>query len=235
MELLTQSKSTQFVEHLDELFDSLLNLTIAWVKNPPAQTIVTTSITMNSYTADGYKVDEGTTATIDNLFSALEIAPITNIVLDPEDPSAGATTNYDIIFTADTDIPVDSYVLITILTEVVISATNAGGATVLDTCSDLFTTTTTLVCTIGTDTAGLSTVKVTGIFPAAVNTGQFGVKLGLFDNPAAAGNTGSFKIEIFTPADKPIAGKDIDTPVVIEDPVTTCDSNCLTCSGTATS
>ena len=119
--------------------------------------------------------------------------------------------------------------------EVVVSATNAGGVTVFDTCANIFNSSVALTWTIGTDADGYTTAKIIGIFPEAMNTGQFGVKIGLFDNLAVTGNTGTFKIEIYSVNDKSIAGKNIDTPVTIVDPVTTYDSNCLTCSWTATS
>ena len=124
--------------------DSLLNLKIQWAKNPPAQTIVTSTIKINSFTVEGYTIDEGNTAAINTLFSELQIAPVTNIIIDPANPSAGATTDYDIIFTADTDIPINSYVVVTVPTEIVVSATNAGGATVFDTCANIFTSSATL-------------------------------------------------------------------------------------------
>ncbi|CAI2359515.1 unnamed protein product [Moneuplotes crassus] len=213
---------------------SFLNIKIEWVKNPPAQTTISTAITMSSRTSEGYLIDQGSTPTIDKLFSSLELAPVTNIKIDPENPSAGADTNYDIIFTADTSIPLNSYVLITAPTEITVSTSNAGGTAALDTCSNIFATSVTIACGLGTS-GGSVTIKVTGIFPLATNTGQFGVKMGLFKNPSTAGTTGSFIIQIFSPDDNPIASKDVDTPVMIEEPVSTCDSNCLTCSGTATS
>ena len=214
--------------------DSLLNIKIEWVKNPPSQTTVTTAITMSSYTSAGYLIDQGTTATVQNLFSALEIAPVTNIIIDPENPSANADTNYDIIFTADTTIPQNSYVIVTAPTTITVSSSNTGGSAAFDTCSNIFSSTVTIACGIGSN-GGAVTVNVTGLFPSASNTGQFGVKMGLFKNPSTVGDTGSFKIEIFSPSNSPIAGKDVDTPATIETPVSTCDSNCLTCSGVATS
>eukprot|EP00344_Euplotes_crassus_P011798 CAMPEP_0197019226 /NCGR_PEP_ID=MMETSP1380-20130617/80570_1 /TAXON_ID=5936 /ORGANISM="Euplotes crassus, Strain CT5" /LENGTH=277 /DNA_ID=CAMNT_0042446601 /DNA_START=1171 /DNA_END=2005 /DNA_ORIENTATION=- len=124
--------------------DSLLNIKVEWVKNPPSQTTVTTGITMASYTSAGYLIDQGTTATVENLFSALEIAPVSNVIIDPENPSANADTNYDVIFTADTTIPQNSYVVITAPTSITVSTANSGGAAAFDTCSNIFASTVTI-------------------------------------------------------------------------------------------
>ena len=97
--------------------DSFLTVQISWIKNPPAQSTVTSGITITSKTTEGYVIDKGTTAAVNSLFSALEVVPITNIDITPSDPSAGASTSYNVIFTADTDIPQNSYVLITLPTE----------------------------------------------------------------------------------------------------------------------
>jgi hypothetical protein len=199
--------------------ESLLTIKISWVKNPPTQTTVTSSITMSSKTAEGYVIDEGSTATADTLFSTLEVSPINSIDISPSNPSAGAITNYDVIFTADTDIPQNSYVIITFPTELSVSSTNTGGATSLDTCANLFVSTISLTCTVGTDTNGQTTVKVEGIFPNSVNSGQFGTTIGLIQNPSTAGDTGTFKIQIFSSDNNPVASKDIDTPVTITTPI----------------
>jgi hypothetical protein len=217
--------------------DSLLTLLILWVKNPPAQTAVTNTITITSATADGWIIDQGTTAAVNSLLAELETAPITDISITPSDPSSSSATNYEIIFTADTDIPTGSYVVVTLPTELVVSATNAGGSTSLDTCQDLFVTTAVITCTIGTDANGQTTIKVEGLFTEAENSGQFGLNIGLIDNPSTSGDTGTFQFDIFSSTDNPIASKDIDTPVTILDPIADadCDSSCLTCSGVATS
>lgn len=217
--------------------DSLLTLKILWVKNPPSQVLVTDTIMITSATSNGWIIDQGTTTSVNNLFSELEIATIDNISIIPTDPSAGSSTDYKVIFTADTDIPKDSYVVITLPTELVVSASNGGGNTALDTCKNLFNTTIAITCTIGTDSNGQTTIKIDGLFPDSTNSGQFGIDIGLLDNPSASGDTGSFKIDIFSPTDNPIASKGLDTPVTIKDPINAadCDSSCLTCSGVSTS
>lgn len=214
-----------------------MTIKITWIKNPPAQVTVTDRISISSATSEGWIIDQGQTAPVNSLFSALEIVPIKNIEITPENPSTNADTNYNVIFTADTDVPKNSYVLITLPTEITVSATNTGGATKLNTCGNIFTATAGLTCTVGTNTSGKTTIKVEGIFPETTNSGQFGVKVGLLKNPGTPGDTSSFKIEIFSPAGNPIASKDIDTPVKIKDPIPegSCDVKCKTCSGTTTS
>jgi hypothetical protein len=168
-------------------------------------------------------IDKGTTAAVNDLFSALEVATITDINIKPKDPSAGSTTNYEVIFSADTDVPKDSYVVITLPDEITVSGTNAGGNTVLDSCANLFNSSVTLTCTVGTDADGKTTIRIDGLFPEDLNSGQFGLDLGLLDNPSTAGDTGSFQIDIFSPSDAPVASKDVDTPTTIKTPIADAD------------
>ena len=214
--------------------NSFLTFKISWFKNPPALTTVTSSIKIDSATSSGWIIDEGTTSTVDKMFSALTVVPITNIVITPSDPTTGAATNYNVVFTADTSIPTNSYIIITIPSELSVSSTNTGGSTNLNTCSNLFDSTVGLTCTVGTDSSGQTTIKVTGMFPNSSNSGQFGTTIGLLKNPSSSGATSSFKIGIYSPSGNPVASKDINTPVTILSPVTSCSSSWATCSGTST-
>ena len=191
---------------------STLQIKISWVKNPPAITTVTSTVTVTSATSEGWIIDQGTSSAINTLFAALELETVTSIDISPKDPTAGAITDYDVIFTANTDIPQNSYVVITAPNDVTISATNTGGATSLNNCLNLFKTTVTLTCTVGSS-GGFTTIRVDGIFPDTSNSGQFGTTLGLFQNPAAAGNTGTFQVDIFTSGGDQIASENnTDTP-----------------------
>lgn len=218
---------------------STLTVMISWFKNPPAVYTVTSSIQINSATSQGWIIDQGTGTAINSLFSALVKETITSVDISPSDPSAGAVTNYDIIFTANTDIPQNSYVVITLPSDVTISSTNSGGSTSLDTCGNLFDSTVTLTCTVGTDSSGNTIVTVTGLFPDSTNSGQFGVDIGLLVNPSTTGSTGSFGIDIYTPTGDSVASESsgsssnsatINTAI---DP-SSCTSPCATCSGTST-
>ena len=159
---------------------------------------------------------------MNSLFTDLSIETVTSVDISPSDPAAGESTNYDIIFTADTDIPKESYIVITLPPDITVSTVNAGGSTVLDTCANLFDSSVTLTCTVGTDADGNTTIKVEGLFPENDNSGQFGIDLGLLLNPSTTGETGDFQIDIFSPNDDAIASEteggdsnsvDIKTPV----------------------
>jgi hypothetical protein len=104
-------------------------------------TTITSSIKFDSATSEGWLIDQGVTSTVDKMFSALTVVPITNIDITPSNPTAGAATNYNVIFTADTSIPQNSYVVITIPSELTVSSTNTGGSTSLNTCANLFAST----------------------------------------------------------------------------------------------
>ena len=186
---------------------STLQIKISWIKNPPAITTNANTIQVNSATSSGWIIDQGTSSAVSTIFSALTIEKVSSIIISPADPSAGAITNYDILFTANTDIPQSSYIIITIPADITISATNAGGATSLDTCSNIFVTSVTLTCTVGTNSTGATTIKVEGIFPNTVNSGQFGTKIGLMQNPVASGVTGQFQVDIYTAAGVQIASE----------------------------
>lgn len=112
---------------------SLLGIKLTWVKNPPAATTSTDSVIINSYTSQGWLIDEGITSALNTILSTLKPKEIVDIIISPDDPSAGASTNYDIIFTADTNIPQNSIVIITIPPEILISPLNGGGTSSLDT------------------------------------------------------------------------------------------------------
>jgi len=109
-----------------------LQIRVEWVKNPPAVTTATGTITVNSVTSQGWKIDQGTSSAINTVFSALTLEKVSSIDISPKDPSAGAITNYDIIFTANTDIPQNSYVVITFPNDITVSSTNSGGSTSLN-------------------------------------------------------------------------------------------------------
>lgn len=111
----------------------MLTVKISWIKNPPAQTTITDTISIQSLTSEGWTIDEGITAAVNTLFSALDPATVNNVVIIPSDPTAGESTNYEVIFSADTDIPQSSYVVITLPPELSVSGLNAGGTTALDT------------------------------------------------------------------------------------------------------
>ena len=93
----------------------------------------TNTVQVNSATSQGWIIDQGTSSAMNTVFSTLVIETVTGVNISPDDPSAGATTNYDVIFTANTDIPQNSYVIITLPSDVTISSTNSGGSTSLDT------------------------------------------------------------------------------------------------------
>lgn len=80
-----------------------------------------------------------------------------------------------------------------------------------------------MTCTIGTDSNGNTIITVEGLFPNTENSGQFGIDIGLLLNPSVAGSTGSFGIEIVTPAGDTVAEKNIDIPVIIDDPIDDAD------------
>ena len=221
---------------------SSLTVLIQWVRNPPAVTTVTSTVTGSSATSQGWVIDQATSSAVNTIFSALTAQTITNVNISPDDPAAGATTNYDVIFTADTDIPQGSQVVITLPSDVTISSTNSGGSTSLDTCANLFNTSVTLTCTVSTDSNGNTVITVDGLFPDATdNSGQFGIDLGLLVNPSTTGNTGAFQIDIVTSDGDAVASEDSsDTAnnsveIKTEIPDADCDSNCATCSGTSSS
>lgn len=194
-------------------------MTLEWMKNPPEQYTVTDSIVIQSKTSEGWIIDEVSSSSVDTLFSQLQTAAITDIKISPSDPSAGSSTNYDIIFTSDTDIPQDSVLIITLPPEITISDLNAGGSSTLDTCANLFDTTIAITCTIGTDADGNTIITVTGLFPNDSNTGQFGLDLGLLLNPDTTGTTGSFGFEIVSPSGNTIASDNTDATVDILTPI----------------
>ena len=107
---------------------STLTVMISWFKNPPAVYTVTSGIQINSATSQGWIIDQGTGTAVNSLFTALVKETVTSVNISPTDPSAGAITNYDVIFTANTDIPQNSYVVITLPSDVTISSTNTGGS-----------------------------------------------------------------------------------------------------------
>ena len=190
---------------------------MSWVKNPPAKTTVSSSITVNSATSQGWIIDQGTSATVDTVFSALVIETVSSIDITPDDPSAGADTNYDVIFTANTDIPKNSTVVITLPAGVTVSGSNSGGSTSLDTCANLFNTSVTLTCTVGTDSGGNTIITIEGLFPENDNSGQFGVDLGILTNPSTTGSTGQFQVDIFTENGDQVASEDnASTPTTTE-------------------
>jgi hypothetical protein len=118
--------------------NDVVTVGISWIKNPPAVTTVTDTIKINSATSQGWIIDEGTSTAVNSLFSTLVANEISSVTIEPDDPSSGASTNYDIIFSADTDIPKDSTVTITLPSEINISSSNTGGTSSLDTCANLF-------------------------------------------------------------------------------------------------
>jgi hypothetical protein len=189
---------------------------VSWVKNPPAITSVTGTVQVNSATSQGWLIDQGTSSVVNTVLAVLTIETITSIDISPDDPSAGADTNYDVIFTADTDIPTGSTVVITLPTGVTVSSSNAGGSTSLDTCADLFDPTVALTCVVGTDANGDTTVTVTGLFPDTENSGQFGIDLGILTNPSTTGTTGPFQIDIITAAGDAVASEDSGTAPTTE-------------------
>ena len=213
--------------------NSFLTFKISWFKNPPALTTITSAIKLDSATSSGWLIDQAVSSTVDKMFSALTVVPITNINITPSNPSAGAATNYNVIFTADTSIPQNSYIIITIPSELSVSSTNTGGSTSLNTWLNLFDSTVTIAWTV-TTSSGTTKIKVTGVFPNTSNSGQYGVTIGLLQNPSAAGTTSSFKVDIYSPAGNSVASKEIDTPVNILSPVSSWTSPCATCAGTST-
>lgn len=120
---------------------SSLSFKISWFKNPPATTTVTSTIKINSATSQGWIIDEAVSPAVNSLFTSLQVATVTGVSVTPSNPSSGATTNYGVVFTADTSIPQNSYVVITLPSDVKISSTNTGGSTSLNSCKDLFDTT----------------------------------------------------------------------------------------------
>lgn len=136
------------------------------------------------------------------------IETVSSIDITPDDPAAGADTNYDVIFTANTDVPKNSTVVITLPPGVTVSSSNAGGATTLDTCANLFNTSVTLTCTVGTDSSGNTIITVEGLFPEDDNSGQFGIDIGILTNPSTTGSTGEFQVDIYTENGDQVASED---------------------------
>lgn len=87
--------------------------------------------------------------------------------MQPDDPSAGATNvDFEFTFSADTDIPQNSYVEITLPNDITLTTDNTVG-----TCANLFDTSQSLTCTVSTNSAGETVIKVEGLFPDAENSG----------------------------------------------------------------
>ena len=218
---------------------SSLTVLLQWLRNPPAVTTVTSTVTGISVTSQSWVIDQANSSAVDTIFSSLTAQTITNVNISPDNPAAGVATNYDVIFTADTNIPQGSQVVITLPNDVTISNTNLGGNTFLDTCANLFNISVSLTCTVSTDSNGNTVITVDGLFPDENNnSGQFGLELGTLVNPSMTGNTDSFQIDIVTPEGNSVASEDntdnsnnsaeIRTEINDID----CSPNCATCSGT---
>ena len=215
---------------------SQLSFKISWFKNPPAVTTVTSTIKIDSATSQGWIIDEGVTSAVNTVFSTLIAASVTSTSITPSNPTSGATTNYNVIFTADTSIPTGSVVVITLPSDVTISSTNTGGSTSLNTCANLFDTTVSITWTVGTNASGQTTITVTGLFPGTTNSGQFGVDLGLLLNPSTTGSTGSFGINIVTSSGNSVASipSGSTSTTTIDSPVSSWNALCKTWAGTST-
>jgi len=214
-----------------------LTIKASWLKNPPVKkALPTDTISIASATDEGWVIGEGKSSQVNNLLPAITIAPISKVTIKPKIPTISKSTNYDMIFTTDADIPKDSYAVITLPNNVRISSTNTGGSSTFDSCGDLFTTTKSITCTIGTSDTGKTTVKVEGLFPEDSNSRRFGVDMGLLLNPSTTGNTGAFILNLFSRNNDPIADS-ADTTAIINGEVDDedCLPNCETCSNDETS
>ena len=107
-------------------------------------------------------------------------------------------------------------------------------ADTVGTCANRFDTSVTLTCTVRTNSAGETVIKVAGLFPNEDSSGYFGPDLGGFTNPTNTGYSGSFKIEVKNPDNYLVAEKTNSIPMESMTPVatSTCESPCATCANT---
>ena len=217
--------------------DSILNITLLNFINPHLVVTVTETIKINFITSAGRVIDEATTTSVYLLFSSLEALPITSIDFQPDDPSSDANTNYDVIFSTDTDVLQISTLVVTFHDGVTISDTNTGGSTSLNICTNLFDFSVNLTCTVRTDSNGKTTNEIERFFLNTTNSGQFGVDIGILTNPSLTGETGSFGFEILTPDNYTVAQADSGDKTKVKTSIadSECSSTCETCFSTTTS
>ena len=90
-----------------------------------AQLNVKTAITVQTRTSQGYLIELGTTPAVNSLFSQLIPVTLGNIFLRPVDPSAGATTTYEISFSSDADFSYTDVLSLTFPNETTVLATSS--------------------------------------------------------------------------------------------------------------
>jgi hypothetical protein len=120
-------------------------------------------------------------------------------------PTVSALSPVEIIFTADTDIPVGSKIQITYPVEFNPTLTGKkDGATnnILIDCAELFDVTNKNVKCVKLDAT--NKIEITGLFPTA-DTGIVGLNINQTTNPSAAGDIGTFVITLTTETGDEIA------------------------------
>lgn len=173
-----------------------------WIKNPPVQQAygATDLITITSMTVDGFHIDQGKTQKLADLFSQLDPVKLQDIQIIPTNPDTGAIGSYEIMMTANTMVPKDSYVIVTFPPE--LTSTLASTGTTPTLCAQLFDpsitlnggTASTVTCEY-LDAPTNKQIKVMGLFPANTS-GIIGMTFNGIQNPATAGKTDTFTFEI---------------------------------------
>jgi hypothetical protein len=87
-------------------------------------------------TVDGFHIDQGKTQKLADLFSQLDPVKLQDIQIIPTNPDTGAIGSYEIMMTANTMVPKDSYVIVTFPPE--LTSTLASTGTTPTLCAQLF-------------------------------------------------------------------------------------------------
>lgn len=195
--------------------------TLDYVKDIPGSFSATTQL-------EGYSIDTATVSDVKTQVASLTPGALIDLSIVPANPSVSATTAYRLIFTPEHSIPAGAVIEVQFPSDVTASDRSSAS----NTCMSVLTISSSLQCSINQRLLSVSS----GFDVALSGSWMIGFSISSIKNPGSVSTTGAFSVTVKTSTGYVIDMQSSYTLNVYDVlPSSSCDSKCLSCSGTSNS